>query len=426
MKLTSTLFFLLLLFAPTLHAYQSETENVWPAWRGPTLNGHAAENAKPPVTWSESENVKWKVQLPGLGNSTPCIWDNKVILTSAKPTGEKDAASATGKVYQLLVVAYDLDTGQVAWQTDLGKALPHEKGHVTSSYASASAVTDGKKIYAFFGSLGLYALDMDGNQLWNKDFPKMTTAAGFGEGASPALFEKFLVIPWDEEGQSFVIGVDAESGDEVWRTKRDTGSTWATPLIVNDGDKSVVVASGSNYTRAYDLNSGKEVWYCGGMSQNPTCSPVAEGNVVFVGNTFKGNVMQAIRFEAAEGDLTQKSNLLWTSKKGASYVPTPVVANGKIYFLRNSTGVLSCVDAKTGDVVLPGKRTGLRTVHSSPMLADNRLYISSREGHTAVVDLNDDCKLLATNYLDDVFDASPIAIGSQLILRGRKNLYCIE
>jgi len=425
MKLISTFLFLLL-FAPTLHAFQGETENVWPAWRGPTLNGHAAKNAKPPVTWSESENVKWKVELPGLGNSTPCIWGNKIILTSAKSTGEKDTASATGEVYQLLVVAYDLDTGDVVWQTDLAKALPHEKGHATSSYASASTVTDGKQIYAFFGSLGLYALDMDGKQLWDMDFPNMKTAAGFGEGASPALLDELLVIPWDEEGQSFVMGVDIESGNEVWRTNRETGSAWSTPLIVNDGEGSVVIVSGSSYTRAYDLNSGKEVWHCGGMSQNPTCSPVAEGNVVFIGNTYQGNVMQAIRFESAEGDLTEKSNLLWTNKKGASYVPTPVVANGKVYFLRNSTGVLSCVDATTGEVVFPGKRTGLKTVHSSPIVADNRIYISSREGDTAVVDLNDDCNVLATNHLDDVFDASPIAIGSRLILRGRKNLYCIE
>ena len=426
MKLTLTPFVLLLsFFASTLHAFQ-DSENVWPAWRGPTLNGQAAATAKPPITWSENENVRWKVEIPGLGNSTPCVWGNKIILTSAKSTGEKNAASATGEVYQLLVVAYDLDTGDVVWKTNLAKALPHEKGHLTSSYASASAVTDGKKIYAFFGSLGLFALDMDGKQLWDKKFPKMKTAAGFGEGASPALRGNILVIPWDEEGQSFVIGVGADSGDEVWRTKRETGSAWTTPLIVNDGKQSVVIVSGSSYTRAYALKSGKEVWHCGGMSQNPTSSPVADGKVVFIGNTFKGKVLQAIRFEGATGDLTQKSNLLWTNNQGASYVPSPVIADGKLYFMRNSTGVLICVDAKTGDVVIPGKRTGLRNVHASPMMADNRIYISSREGDTAVVDPRDGCKILAKNHLNDVFDASPITIGSRLILRGRKNLYCIE
>ncbi len=422
MKLITTLTFFLLINS-TLHAFQTEN---WPAWRGPTLNGHAAENAKPPVEWSEDKNVRWKAELPGLGNSTPCVWGNKIILTSAKGTGEKTEGDKAGEVHQLLVIAYDLDTGDVVWKTEVAKAVPHEKGHSTSSYASASAVTDGKKVYAFFGSLGLFALDMDGKQLWDREFPKMTTAAGFGEGASPALQDKFLVIPWDEEGQSFVIGVDTDSGNEVWRTKRETGSAWTTPLIVNDGEESVVIVSGSSYTRAYALKNGQEVWHCGGMSQNPTSSPVADGNVVFIGNTYKGNVLQAIRFDAAEGDLTQKSNLLWTHKQSASYVPTPVVSEDKIYFLRNSTGVLSCLDAKTGEVIIPGKRLGLKNVHSSLMMAANRIYASSREGDTAVVDPSDDCKVLATNHLDDVFDASPIAIGSRLILRGRKSLYCIE
>ena len=425
MKLTS-IFLFLLLSSPTLHAFQKESNDVWPAWRGPTLNGHAAENATPPIKWSENENVRWKVELPGIGNSTPCVWDNKIILTSAKATGLKDNTSATGEIHQLLAVAYDLDNGEVVWKTDLAQAAPHEKGHATSSYASASAVTDGDKIYAFFGSLGLFALDMEGNKIWDRKFPKMKTAAGFGEGASPALRDNFLVIPWDEEGQSSLIGIDATTGDEIWRTDRDTGSAWSTPLIVDDGEQPIVIVSGSTYTRAYELQSGKEIWHCGGMSQNPTCSPVTDGSVVFIGNTYKGNVFQAIHFENAEGDLTGKSNLLWTHQKSASYVPTPLVIDGKLYFLRNSSGVMSCLDAKTGEVVFPGKRLGLKNVHASPILAANRIYVSSREGDTAVIDHNDDCKILATNHLDDVFDASPIAIGSRLILRGRKNLYCVE
>ena len=147
---------------------------------------------------------------------------------------------------------------------------------------------------------------------------------------------------------------------------------------------------------------------------------------MFVGNSFKGKVVQAIEFEGATGDLTEKANLLWTHRKSASYVPTPVVADGKLYFLRGSTGVLSCVDVKTGEEVFPGKRLGLTNVHGSPMLAANRIYISSREGDTAVIDANQECKILATNHLDDVFDASPVVIGSRLILRGRKNLYCID
>ena len=256
MKLTSTLFFVLL-FASTLQAFQNESNEVWPAWRGPTLNGHAAKSANPPIEWSEDKNVSWKIELPGLGNSTPNVWDDMLILTYTVPTGRKREAvvDQSGKLkpdefHELYVAAYELKTGKVAWQTKVAEVVPNEKGHQTSSYASASTVTDGKRIYAFFGSLGLFALDMEGNQIWDQKFSEMRTAAGFGEGASPALQDNILVIPWDEEGQSFVAGIDTATGDEAWRTQRDTGSAWTTPLIVKDGDKHVVIVSGTATTRA--------------------------------------------------------------------------------------------------------------------------------------------------------------------------------
>ena len=412
---------------------QQATAGSWPAWRGPMNNGHAAESAQPPTQWSESQNVKWKVELPGLGNSTPCVWGNSVILTWTQPTGRKikvtqldNPKRVPDEFHELIVAAYDLESGKELWRTKVNEAVPNETGHSTGSYASASAITDGQRVYAFFGSLGLYAVDMQGNQLWEQKMPRMVTAAGFGEGASPALKDNILVIPWDEERQSFVAGIDAGTGKELWKTDRATGSTWTTPLIVDDGNRSVVVCSATKTTRGYDLRSGQEVWSCDGMSSNPTSSPVADGDVVFVGNSFRGSVVQAIRFAGASGDLTETSNLLWTYRKSASYVPTPVVADGKLYFLKSSKGILNCLDAKTGEEVFSAKRIGLINIHASPLLAAGRLYISSREGDTVVLDLAKQCANLATNHLDDVFDASPVAIGKKLILRGRKNPYCLE
>ncbi len=434
MKFAPIVLLLISLTASLAAAQDAGTES-WPAWRGPTLNGVASDSATPPTQWSENEHVHWKIKLPGLGNSTPSVWDGKVILTFTRPTGRKiDSSDASGskktkkpnEFHELVVAAWDLESGKSLWETTLAEKVPNEKGHHTSSYASASTVTDGKKIFAFFGSLGLYAVDFQGKKLWERDLPGMTTAAGFGEGASPALAENVLVIPWDEEGQSFIAGVNTETGKDLWHIDRAADTAWTTPLIVKDGDRSVIVTTATKTTRAYDLLSGQEVWHCDGMSSNPTSSPVADGNVVFVGNSYKGNVIQAIQFEGATGDLTQTSNLLWTHRKSASYVPTPVVVDGKLYFLKGSQGVLNCLDAKTGDTVFPGKRLGLKNVHSSPMVAAGRIYVSSREGDTAVIDLKDDCKVLATNHLDDVFDASPVAIGKKLLLRGRSNLYCIE
>ena len=162
------------------------------------------------------------------------------------------------------------------------------------------------------------------------------------------------------------------------------------------------------------------------MSSNPTSSPVAEGNLVFIGNSYRGKVVQAINFAGASGDLSNSPNLVWTHRKSASYVPTPVVVDNKLYFLRDSVGILNCLDIKTGEEVFPGKRIGLKKIHASPMVAAKRIYISSREGDTVVLDPANNCEALAKNHLDDAFDASPVAIDSSLILRGRRHLYHIK
>ena len=434
MKTIFAICFSISIITSSAQAWQNSNDANWPAWRGPTMNGHAADSANPPIQWSETENVLWRTELPGLGNSTPCVWNDKIILTYTRPTGRmievtgKDAAGnrKPNEYHELFVIAYDFETGKEAWKTKVAEAIPNAVTHPTGSVAAASTVTDGEKVYAFFGSLGLFALDMDGKQIWDYELPKMNTLANFGEGASPALQDNILVIPWDEQGQSFVAGIDTASGKEAWRTNRDTDSTWSTPVIVKDGDRHLAVLSGTKHTRAYDLKTGSEVWHCGGMSSNPTSSPVADGNMVFVGNSYKGNILQAINFAGAKGDLSQSSNLLWTHRKAASYVPTPIVLNEKIYFMKDSVGILNCLDVKTGKAVFPGKRIGLKTIHASPMAAANRIYISSREGDTIVLDPNQDCKVLAKNHLDDVFGASPVAVGKTLILRGDKNLYRIE
>ena len=433
MKFAATLF-LMLLLNPSLTACQTENDACWPAWRGPTLDGHAAATADPPIEWSESKNVKWKTPLPGLGSSTPSVWGNKIILTTAVPTGRKieprgkdpQGNERPTEYHQLLVMAFDLETGKEIWKTIVAEAVPHTVHHPTGSFAAASTVTDGEKIFAFFGSLGLFGLDMDGNKLWKYELPIMQTLANFGEGASPVLKNNVVVVPWDSEGQSFIAGVDASTGKEIWKTNRQSNSSWTTPLVVKDGDKHVVVFSGSTHTRAYDVQTGKEVWSCGGMSSNPTSSPVADGNIVFVGNSYRGKVVQAIRFDGAKGDLTESKKLLWTYRQAASYVPTPVVVSGKLYFLRDSVGILNCLDVKTGQPVGTAKRIGLKKIHASPIVASNRIYISSREGDTVVIDPVQDCKILATNHLDDVLDASPVAIGNSLIFRGKQNLYRIQ
>ncbi|MEM7204523.1 MAG: PQQ-binding-like beta-propeller repeat protein [Planctomycetota bacterium] len=405
----------------------------WPAWRGPTGDGLAAADAAPPLTWSESEHVRWKVPLPGIGASTPIVWGDRIFLTTAIPSaispgeeGQEDGAEADSRraQHEFVVLAFARRSGELLWQTAVAARVPHEGMHRTSTYASASIVTDGERLVAFFGSNGLYCLDLDGALLWSKDLGQQRVLQQFGEGASPALHDGIVVVPWDHEGASFVVALDASTGEERWRQERETGSSWGTPLVTPVGEASQVILTGSGTTWAYDLASGEPVWQCDGMSANPVIGPTLADGVVYVTNSYKGHVTQAISLAAASGEVAP-DELLWTHARNASYVPCPIVVAGNLFFLRDSTGVLSCLDARTGEVRFEGQRLGFRRAHASPVAAAGRLYFTARDGMTVVVKASDEFEVLATNQLDDVFDASPVAVADELLLRGREHLYCI-
>ena len=407
----------------------------WPSWRGPSQDGLADPAANPPLSWSEEKNVLWKVELPGLGASSPVIWGDRIYLTDARPT-ERDGevigkatrqGKAPSKIHEFFVVAYDRKKGTLLWEKKVNEAVPHELGHRTGTFASASIVTDGERLYAFYGSRGLHCLDMNGRRLWSKDFGLQKTLVGFGEGASPALAAGVVVIPWDHQEQSRLYALDAKSGALRWVVDRDTDSAWSTPLIIPSGnDSHQVVMSGTKVTRAYDLTDGRELWTCAGMSENPVVTPVLAGDLVYVGNSYKGKIVQAIRHAGAKGELSETDAVAWSYRKTASYVPTPLVHEGLIYFTRNSTGVIQCLEASTGTPVYEGKRlSNMKTVHASPILAGGHLYFASRDGAVAVVKAGREFEEVSNNQLDDVFDATPSVVGKRLYLRGRKHLYCI-
>lgn len=415
----------------------------WPNWRGPLGDGVAAATANPPTAWSEERNVRWKVALPGLGNSTPLVVGERLFLTAAidlaKPSGGTPEAPTYGPqpgtpnaehVHRSVVLALDRATGKELWRTTVHEGVPHEKGHGTGSHASASPSTDGRRLIASFGSRGLYALDLDGQVLWAKQLGQMKTLAGFGEGSSPALYGDTVVVQWDEEGPSFLAAYDARTGEERWKRAREVDSSWGSPTIALVDGRAQVVATGSDVTRAYDLETGEPLWSCAGMSKNPVNTAVVAGGVAYVTNAYMGDVIQALRLAGAKGALEAGQGLLWARKGVGSYVPMPVVHGGRMYFLRESSGVLSCLDSATGAPIYHGQRLGdLRTVHASPVLVPTggtgRLYCPGREGTTVVVKAGDTFEVLASNSLDDVFDASPVIVARELYLRGRSHLYCI-
>ncbi len=437
----STLAFVVLCATTVVAETQPDPAKQWGQWRGPGANG-VAEYGDPPVEWSESHNIRWKVPIPGQGLSTPLVWDAVVYLQTAISSGSAAKGEGTvepksrergrrrsvpSEVHKFVVLALDGNSGKTLWQKTLHEAVPHEGSHRDGSLAPASPITDGKHVYAFFGSRGLYCLTMKGEVVWEKDLGEMKTRNGFGEGSSPALFGKTLVVNWDHEGDSFIVALDKETGTELWRRDRKEVTSWSTPLIVNDGGKPQVIVSATSRVRGYDLATGKTIWECGGLGLNCTPTPVVSSGLAFVMSGYRNPALLAIRYKGANGDLTDSDAVAWSTTKGTSYVPSPLLYDDTLYYLQRSTGVLSCVDSKTGRPHYVRQRLDkLGGVYASPVGAAGRVYIAGRNGTTYVLKHGTSFQVLAVNKLEESFTASPAIVGKDLYLRGEKFLYCIE
>jgi outer membrane protein assembly factor BamB len=408
----------------------------WPAWRGPLGTG-VAPHGDPPITWSEDAHVRWKAPLPGKGHSTPVVWGERVLVTTAVPFGDTvpevpdpapgahDNAPIT-QPQRFEVLCLDRKTGTQLWRRALHEELPHERAHNTGSFASSSPVTDGEYVFAFFGSRGLYCLDMEGWVLWEKQLGHMHTKHGHGEGAGPALFGDTLIVNWDHEGQSFLAAFERATGEERWRKERDEVTSWSTPIVVvHDGAPQIVV-SGTQRVRGYALEDGALLWECGGLSHNVVASPVSAGGMVFAGSSYEKQSLVAIRLDGAKGDLSSTENLAWMRRRATPYVPSPLLYDGWLYFLHHYQGFLARVEAETGAEPEKARRlTGLDDVYASPAAAAGRIYLPDRSGVTAVLSHQARPEILALNELADSFSASPVIVGKELFLRGEHYLYCI-
>ena len=424
----------------------TEAERFWPQWRGPHATG-VAPFADPPVEWSEDRNVKWKVAIPGKGSSSPIVWGNRVFLTTAIPTGKKakpaskEPPSSQGdrrhrfrmpgieptEVQRFAILAIDRQSGKVLWQRTLREELPHDGTHPTGTWASNSPVTDGERVYAYFGSRGLYCLDWEGNPIWEKDLGDMTIKLGFGEGSSPFLYGDKIVLTWDHEGPSFTIALDKKTGKELWSASREEITSWATPVVVEHAGKAQVVTSATNRVRSYDLATGKLIWETTGMTRNAIPSPVASGGMVFVTSGFRGNALLAIRLDGAAGDITNSKSIAWKLDQDTPYAPSPLLYKDTLYLLKRNSGILSCFNARTGQEYYRQKRLeGIGDVYSSPVGAGGRVYVTGREGTTVILERGPEFKVLSTNKLEDGFDASPAVVDKEIYLRGRRYLYRIS
>ena len=312
------------------------------------------------------------------------------------------------------------------WQQVAREEVPHEgfrQGE--GSFASSSGLTDGKHLYAYFGSRGLYCYDFNGKQIWSQDLGKMRMAMGFGEGSSPALYQDTLIVNRDNEDNSFIIALDKNTGKTLWKKPRAERTSWSTPLIIERDGKAQAVVTATGKIRSYDVASGEVLWECGGLTRNVIPCPVADDSMVYCMSGFQGNALLAIRL-GRTGDLTGSDAIAWTHNKSTPYVPSPLLYNGKLYFFANNNGVLTCLDAKSGDSLFEAQKLeDLSGVYASPLGAAGRVYLVGRNGVTVVLKQSDKLEVLATNRLDEKFDASPAAAGKDLFLRGHEYLYCI-
>ena len=408
----------------------------WGQWRGPLGTG-VAPKADPPVEWSETKNIRWKTKLPGLGHSSPVVWGGLVFVTTAEMTGGNklftgvtpDGAHNNMNPLSDLryaVLAIDRKSGALAWRQTVATRQPHESTHESATWASNSPVTDGEHVIAFFGSNGLYCLDTGGRLVWKKDFGDMRVKHGHGEGASPVLHGETVVVNWDHEGTSFIVALAKRTGEELWRRSRDEITSWATPIVVTHTGQAQVVVSGTKRVRGYDIKTGAVIWEAGGLPGNIVASPVGADGMVFAAGSYEKQTLLAIRLAGAKGELTGTEQIVWRKNRRTPYVPSPLLYGGWLYYLRHYQGVLSRVNAKTGDEPSGPFRLGaVFNIYSSPVAAAGRIYVTDRNGKTLVISNDAEPRALALNELEDRFSASAALVGDAIFLRGEKFLYCI-
>lgn len=419
-------------------------EEQWPLFRGPGA-GVIADDPALPDTWSETENVAWKVPVPGLGWSSPIVWNDHVFLTSAISEG-KEAAPVAGlydehdhvkaaAAQHWMVFDIDFKTGKVRWQRELHGGAPPLLRHVKNSYASETPVTDGERVYVYFGSIGLVAaLDFTGTVLWTKQIEAFNTQVELGTGASPALYKDHLFIVNDNVKQSVLLALDKKTGAERWRVQRDEIGNWSTPLVWENDVRTEIVTTGTRRVRSYDLN-GKLLWELKGMSELTIPSPFAKLGLLYVSSGYPGGALRpvyAIR-PGASGDISLKEGettnefIAWHQPMLGTY-NTSALVYGNYYYTLLDRGFLMCHDARTGRQVYGRQRlkAGVSGFTASPWAYNGKIFLLSEDGDTFVVQAGPEFKLLGQNTLDEMPLATPAVLRGSLLVRTATKLYKIS
>jgi outer membrane protein assembly factor BamB len=407
----------------------------WWQWRGPFNTGMAIGDA--PLRWSDTSGVTWKVPIAGRGHSTPVIVGDRLFLTTAIPTGRGQAPTGrlrgggggadAGLEHRFVVMAIDRNSGKTLWEHTPIVATPHEGYHrVYGSFASNSPVSDGERLYAFFGSRGLYAYSLDGKLLWQKDFGvKLRMDNAFGEGTAPTLHDGRLILHFDHLEGGFLTMLEPATGKELWRVPRTERFNWAAPFVAtHDGHRQIIVNGLT--VRSYDFDTGRLLWEAAGLGENSVPQVVQHDDLVFAMSGHTVKMLMAIRL-GHTGVLSNSSGIVWSTPRGVSYTPSPVLHDGGLYFVSDS-GLVSHLDAATGKPHYQQQRLPQPyNFKASPVGANGKLYLATEEGDVVVVRMGPTFEVLATNTLtDQSFIASPVIVDEAMYLRSRTHLFRID
>ena len=440
-RISATLF-VLLIAATISQSIMANPKSNWPQWRGPEGQGVSPETGLP-VEWSNAKNVKWKTPIAGRGHSSPIVWGKKIFLTTALD-GEVIAGRTPGVTHKLLdgtvfvhpdavganlkhtfkVVCLDRESGKILWERVAYEGAVQDSRHKKASFASSTPATDGKYVFAFFGSEGLYAYDYNGKLMWKQDLGKLGTAS-VGYGVSPILFENLIIMQCDESGgNSFIVAFDKKTGKEAWRTPRKVDVTWSSPVLVRAGNRTEIVAAAAEAIIAYDPLTGKELWRHKGLESNAVPTPVVANDLVVVTSGYPTKIALALK-AGGSGDVTGTPQLVWSYNKGTAYVPSPI-AYGDYVYLMTGNGSITCLDAKTGKMLYEGARVPKSTTFlASPVAFEGKILLTSEEGDTFVLKAGPQHEVLRTNSLGEPVYASPAIADGNIFIRGEQNLYAI-
>jgi outer membrane protein assembly factor BamB len=417
---------------------QAQSDSHWPQWRGPFFNGMARGDA--PTVWSDTKNIKWKTEIPGRGFSTPVMWGDRIFLTTAIPSGKPAAepAPAEGRragggagplvEHKFEVLCLDRKTGKILWQRTAKVATPHEGYHRTyGSFASNSPITDGRYVYAFFGSRGLYVYDFNGKLIWEKDFGvQMKMRLAFGEGAAPLLSKDQLFLVFDHEAGSFMVAIDKRNGKELWRSQRDEPSSWSTPLAIEHNGRIEIIVPATNKVRSYDARNGKVLWESAGLGSNVIPVPVHHNGMVVVMSGHRDPKLMAIKL-GKDGDISGSDAIAWSHTRGVAYTTSPVLYDNKLYVVTDN-GLVSAFNATTGEPFYTQTRLPKGyNLKASPVGANGKLYLATEDGDVVVLKMGEKFEVLSVNTLEDqVFIATPVIADGEIYLRGQNTLFCIS